>query len=447
MSRREYDRAIALRAGFLFLELMLIMLAYVQLKPVSRSMFLEHLPASSLPWLWIASALSLALLMPLYHFVIRRYTRLQVVTGSCALFILVLIGFRLVIDQQGPGTAVAFYIFGDIMGVVLIEQLWSMANSSFRSDEGRRWYGFIASGGLLGGILAGVVASNLLRHTALTSADLLLVAAGGLALVQLMSLSLARAGLLPERPVRDTDAPALKTGLLSFRVFRRNGYLTAIALILLTSQLVQPIVEYQFLSLVEAEFTERDERTAFLAQFFSLMSACALAVNLLLVPLIHHALGAVAGLVVQPLTVMGLAALFNHSPGLPTAMLMKLGDRGLSYSVNRASRELLYIPIDSALIYRAKAWIDMFGYRVFRILGALLIKLFRVWLPVQLAVTELSWLVIGICVFWIALAIPIRREYERLRNEEATRPLLLPRGMRPRRAHGRQAVRSAGPVR
>jgi AAA family ATP:ADP antiporter len=89
----------------------------------------------------------------------------------------------------------------------------------------------------------------------------------------------------------------------------------------------------------------------------------------------------------------------------------KISDRGLSYSINRASKELLYVPIDSVLIYQAKAWIDMFGYRLFKIFGSVLILIFTQWLPFAIGVPQLSWFTVAICLVWVLLVLAIRRDY------------------------------------
>jgi AAA family ATP:ADP antiporter len=86
---------------------------------------------------------------------------------------------------------------------------------------------------------------------------------------------------------------------------------------------------------------------------------------------------------------------------LTSGAALKIADRGLSYSINRASKELLYVPIDPLLIYRAKAWIDMFGYRLFRVLGSVLILLLTQWLPWTVSPIQLGWLVLVLCTLWL----------------------------------------------
>ena len=106
-------------------------------------------------------------------------------------------------------------------------------------------------------------------------------------------------------------------------------------------------------------------------------------------------------------------------PLLTPAAILKISDRGLSYSINRAARELLYVPIDPVLIYQAKAWIDMFGYRLFKVLGSALILVLTQWLPLGIGPAQLSWVVSAVCLTWIATALAAGREYRRLATQPA----------------------------
>jgi len=110
---------------------------------------------------------------------------------------------------------------------------------------------------------------------------------------------------------------------------------------------------------------------------------------------------------------MGLCSWgFLLHPTLFFSGATKISDRALSYSINRASKELLYVPVDPVLIYQAKAWIDMFGYRTFKIAGSVLILLMTQWLPVTMSVNELSWFTIVICGLWVVFVMFLRQEYK-----------------------------------
>ncbi len=417
------------RAAQLFAYFFLIILAYYMVKPASRSLFLDQADAAQLPYIWMASALLLFALMPIYQRVVNHYQRIHVVTGTCLLMMSLLILFSIWMRNPGLPVAVTFYIFVDILSVVLVEQFWSLTNSVHRDEEGSRWYGFIASGGLVGGIVGGLLAGSLISSTPVTTADLPLVAAAIIAVMTCLTVWFNGRGRYREHDRRSPPDPMLAVASGGWRALRENRYLLMIALLLLLSQIAEPIVEYQFMSLVEQTHTEREARTAYLSHFFSVLSGFALLINLMVTPLVHRYLGAIGGLLVQPVMLGAATVAFVQDARLTIAAAMKIADRGLSYSVNRASRELLYIPVEAATIYRAKAWIDMVGYRSFKIIGSLMILALTNWLPWDLEYTHFSLVVLGLCVLWVAAILRLRAHYREMRATAVdNRPGMEPSG-------------------
>jgi AAA family ATP:ADP antiporter len=179
-------------------------------------------------------------------------------------------------------------------------------------------------------------------------------------------------------------------------------------------------VEYQFMKVVEASIADRDARTAYLGAFFSVMSAVAIGINLLITPQVHRWLGVLGGLFAQPLTVMMGSLWYMSHATLQAGAFLKISDRGLSYSINRASKELLYVPIDPLLMFRAKAWIDMFGYRLFKVVGSLLILLLTQWLPWSLNAAQLGWVVLGICLVWMFALTRLGAQYHDILTRAAS---------------------------
>ncbi|TLS65700.1 ATP translocase [Mariprofundus erugo] len=404
-------RTALIRGILLFTNYFLIIAALYQLKPASRSIFIEQVGSEHLPYVWIATAISLALIISLYNRLVARFSRMHVVIGTVAILISLLGLFRLLLNAPTQVTAFAFYIFVDILSVILVEQFWSLTNSINSEQDGHRWYALIGTGGLLGGVLGGMGAHALITYAAMNTLDLLLVAATILLLLMALTLLMQRCGLYHEQ---STAAHERHVDSGFWRTIIGNRYLTLIAALLLLSQIIEPLVEFQFMHAVEAAYGDREARTAYLGSFFSLLSGVAIAINLILTPLIHRWLGAIAGLAMQPLSVAVSTMFFIANPTLLTAATLKIADRGLSYSINRASKELLYIPIDAVLIFQAKAWIDMFGYRVFKILGSVMILLLTQWLWFTVSVPATGWLSLIICITWMAVLVGVKREYRKV---------------------------------
>ncbi len=399
------------RCVMLFTNFFLIIAALYHLKPASRSLFISALGTAYLPYVWIATALVLGLIISLYYRLVARHSRINVVLGTCAIIIACLLAFYPQLNRGGFVQAFAFYIFVDVLSVILVEQFWSLTNTIYDTETGKRWYGLIATGGLLGGVAGGSMSNALIVQLKLDTTDLLLVAAGIIAVLMLLTLLMGRLGLYTER-----------TGVLNhddstgggWRAILRHRYLFLIATILLLAQMVEPLVEYQFMKVVEAGISDREVRTAYLGGFFSLLSGVAIAINLLVTPLVHRWLGALGGLFAQPLAVIAGSFWYLSQATLQAGAFLKISDRGLSYSINRASKELLYVPIDPVLIFQAKAWIDMFGYRLFRVLGSVLILLLTQWLPWSISAGKLSWLVLAVCLVWLFTLLRLGGEYRQI---------------------------------
>jgi len=402
-------RTLGVRSFFLFVNFFLIITTLYQLKPASRSLYIESLGARSIPYVMIGTAVTMMVFIVFYHRLVARHSRMNVVLGSCLVFSALLVGFRLLFSRPGAAVPFAFYIFVDILSVVLVEQFWSLTNSIYTTQEGRSWYGFVGTGGLVGGVAGGGISAALIKYTPLQTPDLLLTAAGTVMLVLALTWMMGRIGIFCEvdRVVR-THIPAAG----GWRLFKNSRYLALIAGILLLAQCASPIIEYQFMNAVESAYPMQEPRTAFISMFFSILGLVSIGINLGLTPLVHRYLGAIAGLLMQPLMMALSSWGFLLNTSLFFGAAAKISDRALSYSINRASKELLYVPVDSVLIYQAKAWIDMFGYRLFKVSGSLLILLFTQWLPFTLSAGQLSWFTLSICGAWVGVVALLRSEYQ-----------------------------------
>ena len=398
-----------MRAIFLFFNFFLIVMTLYQLKPASRSLFIEYVGAARLPYVWIITAVTMIIFISYYHRWVERYSRLHVVLGTSLVSTALLILFRFLFHLSGPAVPMCFYVFVDIFGVVLIEQFWSLTNSVYTTQEGKSWYGFVGTGGLVGGGVGSGFSAFLIKNTALQTPDLLLTAAATVFMIFILTWVMGRAGIYCEVEHFVRLKTETKGG---WRILGHSRYLLLIAAILLLAQLVSPLIEYQFLNTVEGSYADLEARTTFLSLFFSVLGLISIGINLGITPLIHRVFGAIGGLLAQPLMVSLFAWSFLFQSTLFFGCALKISDRGLSYSINRASRELLYIPVDPIIIYQAKAWIDMFGYRLFKVFGSVIILLFTQWLPFTISVAQISWITISICAIWIGLVLALRFEYQ-----------------------------------
>src|SRR6185295_16313952 len=85
--------------------------------------------------------------------------RRNVIPATQGAIIALLIIFSLLLRTGADWVTVAFYVFGQILGVLLISQFWTVANDVYDARQAKRLFGFIGAGASLGGFAgAGVVA-------------------------------------------------------------------------------------------------------------------------------------------------------------------------------------------------------------------------------------------------------------------------------------------------
>lgn len=404
----------ATRSAIMFGNFFLIIMALYQLKPASRSLLLDAMNADQLPWVWVGSALVLFVSIIVYEQLLDIFDRFRLVLATSAIFITLLVIFWLFLNGSTPFAAIAFYIFVDLFGVVMVEQFWSLANSVYKTNEGKSWYGLIGTGGLVGGAVGSVLAGFLIKSTPIQTKDLLLVAAAIVFIILLLTWWLGRQKIYENAELN----PQLSESKRGWRYLIKSRYLLLIAAVMLMVQLVSPMVEFQFMHVIQDIYQEREARTQALSFFFSILSVFAIAVNLIITPFVLRSFGLLAGLMVQPVSMFVATFGFMINPGLYTASAMKISDRGLSYSINRASKELLYIPVDPAVMYQVKGWIDMFGYRTFKIFGALIIIALTQWTDLTPNIIDLNWVIMLGCVIWVWFLISLYRDYRAIRRHE-----------------------------
>ncbi len=94
---------------------------------------------------------------------------------------------------------------------------------------------------------------------------------------------------------------------------------------------------------------------------------------------------------------------------LLAATMLKASDQVLRYSIDKATVELLYLPVPAAQTFRVKSFIDTVVYRMGDATGGLVVLLFGAvlaWTPV-----EMAWVCLALLGVWIAAAAVARKQY------------------------------------
>src|SRR4029453_19098891 len=123
-------------------------------KPVTRSQFISSLGADNLPWVQFGAGLIIGVLMQAYTKAIAAVPRRWTIPVTQAGMIVLLVTFWVLFTQVGAEwVSVGFYLYGLILGILLISQFWTLANDVYDPRQAQRLFGLIGGGASLGGAL------------------------------------------------------------------------------------------------------------------------------------------------------------------------------------------------------------------------------------------------------------------------------------------------------
>ena len=409
------------RALLLSVCLFLIISSSVIGKVASAALFLAHFRAVQLPYADIASGILVGFVVAAY-LRIGRFVALRTLLAGSQLFFAsnCLVFWWLAHHYHPVWLYPAFYIWVGMFAVLAPTQVWTLANYLLTTREAKRLFGFVAAGGICGWIFAGFVSRAAARALGAESllfamAPLLLVTgllirlAWGAATIQLSDSEESTEGIAGtgQRDVRG-----------SIRLIFSSPYLQAIASVICISSFVTTFTSWQFKAIASHSFANKDALAAFFGSFYFYAGVLALIFQLLLTTRLLRRFGIGTMLFVLPVAVLlgsvGLLILGS----LIAAFLLRGSDQVLRYSIDRATVELLYLPLSSRVKLQAKWFIDTVVWRFGDGLAGILVLIFATYLkwPAQ----QLSWVAIALIAFWLVAVGMSGKQYLRVLRDSLT---------------------------
>lgn len=398
-------------AALMALHYYLLLLFYYLLKPARDSLFLVEVEPSQLPLAYMATALVAAPVTAAYARagMRRRLDRLlSMTTGFLCLSLAALWWLA-----RLPHHWVYFllYVWVGVAGGLTTSQFWLLANGIYDAGEAKRIFPILSIGGIAGAFTGGEVTSFLIDAWNLETRDLLLVSVGVMAAAGLAAHAAWRQGggiLEPTAGLGGGDAVGSGKGGI-IRAILRSRHLTLTVGIIALTVMTASFVDYIFKSVSVQAFTSGEELTAFLGRFYGRMSLLSLAVQILLATRLLRWFGAAGMVLILPAVLAGGAIAMAVLPGLGAAMFLRGSDITLKYSLDKTSRELLFLPIPLPLKKRTKVFMDMFVDRWARgLAGGLLLLLTTV---LGFGLRSVAWVTLGLIAAWFTVGLFIRREY------------------------------------
>ena len=391
----------------------LAMTSYNIVQPLTRSKLISSLGAVNIPYVIFGAGLFIGVLMLAYTRSYSLLPRRWALPISQAAMAAVMLAFWALFRTRPAWTdwvSVGLFVWGNLFGVLVVSQFWTLANAIYDPRQAKRLFGFIGGGVMLGGVTGSGITSLIIERVG-SNTLLLWSALSLLACMALVSAILGRereALHLPAGGAREKEAGV--TLKRAVQLLRQSKQVQIIALVIGFGSLGAAIVDQQ-LNMAAEGMGGEDSIGKFLAQVRFYVSAAALVIQVWITPRIHRYLGIGFALLMLPATLAATATAIILT-GVPwAAAIARISDQSLRYSVDKTTREVLFLPLPSELRQEVKPLVDVTVDRVFRGLGAImLLILIQPW-GLHVGWQQLSFVSLGLTVLWYVNSLRANREY------------------------------------
>jgi AAA family ATP:ADP antiporter len=380
VDEREAPALLWSTAYFFFL-----LFGFYLLRPVREAIGIAR-GADKLPWLMTGTLLAMVLVNPAFAALVSKLPRRRFIPLAYRFFALNMLAFFLAFTllpgHGSPALGYVFYIWLSVFNLFVVSVFWSLMSDVWTEAQGKRLFGFIATGGTLGAIggaaLTGALTKGFSFGTLWLKVDPLSLLVLSMLTLELAVQCVKRLATLFELGDRPHGLREPGPGPLEgLRLIATSRYLQLICAYILLFTITSTFLYLQQGAIVERAFSSTATRTTAFARIDLWVNVLTLATQFLLTGRILAGLGIPTVLLLLPaLTLAGFGALWLW-PTFGVMALFQVLRRGLHYAVDRPAREILYIPLGAEARYKSKPFIDTFVYRSGDLLG--------VWAPSALA--------------------------------------------------------------
>lgn len=395
--------------------------SFLLAKAIRNGLFLEVYGASKLAYVYVAVPVVLALLVPAYGAVADRAGHRRMISVSLLLLSATTVAFWWALTYYPrPWMAAAFYVWVNCYGVIAPVQAWSFANAVFDTRQARRLFGLVGSGASVGAITGGLIARTLVGP--LGTINLLLLLAlliASMAVVVNLGWGVRRDGRRSGGPVEHGRLKSVSF-TSTLQTIARSRYSRRIALLVSLVAMSTQWTQFQFQAAAAERFGgNADELTRFFGDFNSAMGLVALLVQIFATGPALRTFGLGFTILLLPLALgFGVTAILLTG-ALWAVVLTNAFDQGLRFSVDKATFELLYLPIPAQTRVHVKTTIDLVVNRFADACGGVVLGLMTsgfataaIVIPgAGLSLRGIAVVTLACVLAWLAVAWSLRRGY------------------------------------
>jgi len=313
----------------------------------------------NLQWLFTATFVTMLAAVPLYGALVARLPRRKFIPVVYHFFVanLAIFWVLLALDVERQMVARVFFVWISVFVLFAVSVFWSFMADVWRSEQGKRLYGFIAAGGSAGALAGPAITIGLARTLGTT--NLLVVAALLLEVAVFCAMRLEAKGEAVKRNEAAVGGSALD-GLL---MVLRSPYIAGILLWVGLLSVAATFLYFEQAAIVAAASDDPAVRTRIFATVDLAVGVLTLAVQFVATGKLIARFGVGPALALLPVVFAAGFALLAAMPTLAVVIAFQALQRTANFAISNPARESLFTVVARDEKYKAKNVIDVVAVR------------------------------------------------------------------------------------
>jgi ATP:ADP antiporter, AAA family len=406
------DEIRALWLGFLFF--FVVLAGYYVIRPIRDNIGAQQF--ENLWWMFTVVLVAMIVANALFSMIVARMSRRRFIPIAYRFFILNLIIFFVLMQYMPPGKQPwvdgCFFVWVSVFNLFATAVFWGFMTDLFTTEQGKRLFGFIAVGGSLGGILGPIITASLVHYV--STGFLLLICAAMLEVaaqfVRFFPAEFRRDNARPGDNAAAAEKPIGGKFWDGVTHICKSPYLFGLFLFIFLYTFTSTWTYFQQSELTKSGFVDKAARTAFFAKLDLSVNTLTLVLQIFVTGRLMKFLGVTVTLLFMPvLSLFGFAAI-GFAPVLPVLAAFQIARRASTFAFMRPAREVLFTVLRREDKYKAKSFIDTFGYRCGDQFGVSYSGL----KALGLSLSAISYIAIPIVAGWCVLGVWLGRKQRAL---------------------------------
>ena len=373
---------------------------------------------NKLPFLFAGTLAAVLVANPLFAALVVRYPVRKFIAITYQFFVVNILLFYALMTFVSPAEGSAgdvwigrvFFVWTSVFNLFVVSIFWAFMADSFRSEQAKRLFGFIAVGGSLGSVLGSAATAKLAPM--IGTPNLLLISA---ALIEFAVLCVWR---FPARQRAPDDVVVIRDELpIGGRAWAgvthilKSPYLLGISAFLILLTIGSTILYFEQTEIVGKAYADRAARTAVMARIELVVQSLTLITQVFFTGRLIRWMGLAASLAFLPfVSMVGFAALGTW-PVFATVATLAIVRRAGNFALNNPSMEILFTVVPREDKYKAKNFIETFVYRSGDQIGA---WGFAGLTALGLGMSGIAYAAVPIAAVWLVLGVWLGREQGRM---------------------------------